>query len=89
MVNWYSPGLLVNKDGSLQVTFKYRGPDLDSATIEELSSITIRLNNAINQLGSGWVFYAEAQRVISNKYDSDTFFDDPITKKIDEERSKY
>jgi type IV secretion system protein VirB4 len=31
-----APGVVLNKDGSFQTTFKYRGPDLESSTDEEL-----------------------------------------------------
>jgi len=30
------PGIVLNKDGSLQRSFSFRGPDLDSATQAEL-----------------------------------------------------
>ena len=37
--------VLLNKDGSMQVTWKYHGPDLDSAIQEELAVMTGQLNN--------------------------------------------
>ena len=42
-----APGIVLNKDGSFQRTFRYRGPDLDSATESELVSISARLNNIL------------------------------------------
>lgn len=81
--------MVVNKDGSMQVTFHYRGPDLDSATMEELGGVTRRLNNALLRFGSGWVLYSEAQRGKSNAYESDSYFPDPVTQRIDKERQEY
>jgi type IV secretion system protein TrbE len=42
-----------NKDGSLQRTARFRGPDLDSATPAELVGMSARLNNALRRLDSG------------------------------------
>ena len=60
-----APGVVLNKDGSFQKTFRFRGPDLDSATKAELVSTTARINNVLKRLTSGWAIYAEAQRVKS------------------------
>ena len=43
-------GVVLNKDGSLQRTARFRGPDLDSATESELVATTARLNNALRRL---------------------------------------
>ena len=83
-----APGIILNKDGSFQRSFSFRGPDLDSATQSELVSITARLNNAIKRLGGGWGIYCEAQRIKSQGYQKSEF-PDPITLMIDEERQKY
>jgi type IV secretion system protein VirB4 len=45
-------GVVLNKDGSLQRTARFRGPDLDSATPAELVGVTARLNNALRRLGT-------------------------------------
>ena len=34
-----APGGVLNKDGSFQTTFRYRGPDLESSTDAELLAI--------------------------------------------------
>ena len=39
-----APGIILNKDGSFQKTFRYRGPDLESATDAELVAATARLD---------------------------------------------
>lgn len=81
-----TPPIVLNKDGSMQTTWAYRGPDLDSAIMEELGVITAQLNVSFQSLGAAFVMYFEAQRVASTKYATDVFFPDPVTKAIDEER---
>ncbi len=78
-------GIVLNKDGSLQRTARFRGPDLESATSAELVAITARLNNALRRLGSGWAVFVEAQRVPSRDYPLSTF-PDPVSELVDAER---
>src|ERR1700736_115585 len=61
-------GVVLNKDGSLQRTARFRGPDLDSATPAELVGTTARLNNALRRLGSGWAIFVEASRDAAQSY---------------------
>ncbi|HCJ17681.1 MAG TPA: conjugal transfer protein TrbE [Hyphomonas sp.] len=63
-----APGVVLNKDGSFQTTFKYRGPDLESSTEEELVSIHARVNNVLRRFGSGWALFFEAQRAPVQDY---------------------
>ena len=78
-------GIILNKDGSLQRTARFRGPDLDSATPAELVAITSRLNNALRRLGSGWAIFVEAQRLPANYYPN-SHFPDPVSTLVDAER---
>ncbi len=57
-----APGVVLNKDGSLQRTLRYYGPDLDSATPAELVAISARANNILRRFGSGWTLFFEAAR---------------------------
>jgi len=57
-----APGIILNKDGSLQRTVRYYGPDLDSATPTELVSISARANNILRRFGAGWALFFEARR---------------------------
>lgn len=84
-----SPGIVVNKDGSMMATFVYRGPDLASAIVEYLGIITVQLNSIFSGLDTNWVLYMESQRRESIAYAEDTFFPDKITQAIDDERRKY
>ena len=80
-----APGVVLNKDGGLQRTARFRGPDLDSATNAELSGVAGRLNNALRRLGSGWAIFVEAQRHASAAY-PDSIFPDPVSGLVEEER---
>lgn len=81
-----APGVVLNRNGSLMTTIRYRGPDLDSATKYELVSMTARMNNIMRRLGDGWFFFVDAQRVPSTAYPSGEGFPDPVSYLIDEER---
>ena len=85
----HDPAIVLNKDGSLQTTWKYRGPDLNSAIREQLAIITQQLNTSFQGLDTGWVLYFEAQRVSSTSYATDVYFPDIITKAMDEERKNF
>jgi type IV secretion system protein VirB4 len=78
-------GVVLNKDGSLQRTARFRGPDLDSATAVELIAAAGRLNNALRRLGSGWAIFVEAQRDPAEAYPLSDF-PDPVSALVDEER---
>jgi type IV secretion system protein VirB4 len=78
-------GVVLNKDGSLQRTARFRGPDLDSATPAELVGTTARLNNALRRLGSGWAIFVEASRDAAQRYPQSQF-PDPVSALVDAER---
>ncbi len=80
-----APGVVLNKDGSFQRTFRYRGPDLDSATAAELVAVSARLNNVVKRFGEGWALFLEAERNAAQGYPPGRF-GDPVSWLIDEER---
>ncbi|MCW6530732.1 conjugal transfer protein TrbE [Sphingomonas sp. MMSM20] len=80
-----APGVMLNKDGALQRTARFRGPDLDSSTPSELVAVTARLNNALRRLGSGWAVFVEAQRLPALDYPESVFADD-VSRLVDLER---
>ncbi|KCZ51260.1 conjugal transfer protein TrbE [Hyphomonas pacifica] len=80
-----APGVILNKDGSLQRTARFRGPDLDSATPSELVAVSGRLNSALRRLGSGWAVFVEAQRLPARDYPL-SHFPDPVSALVDAER---
>ncbi|EKF39853.1 conjugal transfer ATPase TrbE, partial [Nitratireductor indicus C115] len=80
-----APGIVLNKDGSFQRTFRFRGPDLESATEAELVGICARANNALRRLGSGWALFFEAERIEALDYPNSQF-PDAASWLVDEER---
>ena len=80
-----APGVVLNKDGSLQRTVRFRGPDLDSATEAELVAVCARLNNVLRRFGSGWALFFEAERFPVPGY-PDSTFPDPASWLVDRER---
>src|SRR6267378_2929 len=78
-------GVVLNKDGSLQRTARFRGPDLDSATPAELVGTTARLNSALRRLGSGWAIFVEAARLAAQHY-PEGLFPDSASALVDLER---
>ncbi len=81
-----APGVILNKDGSFQKSARFRGPDVRSATPEELISFTARANNVFKRLGSGWALYIEAERREIRDYPSGDFADD-ASRLVDAERA--
>jgi type IV secretion system protein VirB4 len=78
-------GVVLNKDGSFQRSFRFRGPDLESATEAELVATCARLNNLLRRFGSGWALFFEAERDTAPGYPASQF-PDPASWLIDEER---
>ena len=78
-----APGVVLNKDGSFQRTFRFRGPDLESATAAELMAACARINNVLRRFGSGWALFFEADRFEAAGY-PDSKFPDQATKLVDE-----
>lgn len=78
-------GIVLNKDGSFQRTFRFRGPDLESASESELVAACARINNVLRRFGSGWAQFFEADRYEAVGY-PESEFPDAATKLIDDER---
>jgi type IV secretion/conjugal transfer VirB4 family ATPase len=80
-----APGVVLNKDGSFQRTFRFRGPDLESATEAELVSAAARVNNVLRRFGSGWALFFEAERFEASGY-PESRFPDAASWLVDKER---
>jgi type IV secretion system protein TrbE len=80
-----APGVILNKDGSFSACVRFRGPDLESSTSEELMAVRARLNNMLKRLGTGWCLHMEARRRIADPY-PDSQIDNPVAWLVDEER---
>ena len=80
-----APGVVLNKDGSLQTSYRFRGPDLASATEAGLAATMARVNNALRRLPTGWALHVEARRRVSDHY-PDLIQAPPAAWLIDRER---
>ena len=80
-----APGVVLNKDGSFQRSFRFRGPDLESATDAELVSAAARANNVLKRFGSGWTLVFEAERFEAAGYPQSRF-PDAASWLVDKER---
>jgi len=83
-----APHIVFNKNGSLMTCFRYRGPDLFSATKPELVSIAARFNNALKRLPAGWALYADDHRVRAEELPS-AEWPEPVTEVLDAERQEF
>lgn len=83
-----APGVILNKDGSFQKTFEFRGHDLTSSTKIETAVVASKVNNILKRLGDGWVFFSEACRRRSTAY-PEKEYPDTVTQMMEYERKKY
>lgn len=80
-------GVLLLHDGALLAAWKFRGPDLGSATNAEMATLSARLG-AILKLGSGWMVNCDSIRSQAPGYPEGQQFPDSITRVIDDERKE-
>lgn len=75
-LNWaclVDDGVVLQKDGALLAGFRYRGPDLGSATGAELEALGRQLNDALLPYTDGWMFHVDAIRATSPAYPAGDF----------------
>jgi type IV secretion system protein VirB4 len=78
-------GVLLLQNGALMAVWSYRGPDLASATHEEMAAISSHLNDLL-RLGTGWMVQCDAIRTYAPGYPESGAFPDPVSRLIDDER---
>ena len=91
LLNYYAlvdEGVLFNKDGSLLAGWWYAGPDMESATPNEMAVLAEQVNGALRDLGNGWMIQADAIRKPAPGYPEAGHFLDPTSRLIDEERRR-
>lgn len=81
-------GVIANKNGSLMACWAYSCDDAASSTHEQLNAVSVRINNAIKDLGNGWMIHVDAVRQNAPGYPSPSLscFPDKVSKAIDQER---
>lgn len=80
------PGIVLGKGGELIATFKYRGPDMDCASVAELNLLRSRVANMVKRLVGGWMLHSTTLRKESLTYATNGFFPDFVTQAIENER---
>lgn len=78
-------GVVLQKDGALLAGYRYRGPDLGSATGAELDALATQLNDALLPYTDGWMFHVDAIRSPAPPYPA-SVFPNVVTAWIDAER---
>src|SRR5260370_3571177 len=75
-------GVLLLQDGALLAAWSFRGPDMASATHQEMAALSARLNSIL-RLGSGWMVHCDAIPSRAPGYPRDAHFPDPTTRLVD------
>lgn len=78
--------IVMNKDGSLTATFKYRGEDLASQTPSDRAEVAKHLNDAVTNLGAQWILHFHSVRRVATGYPGGSHFNDPTSQVVDEVR---
>lgn len=81
-----APDIVLNTDGSLTATYRYRGGDLESASKLTMADLSQRVNDAIKRFGPGWMFHFHSERKSAVGYPSGSTFPDATSWVIDEVR---
>ncbi|OAI45997.1 hypothetical protein AYO45_01945 [Gammaproteobacteria bacterium SCGC AG-212-F23] len=79
-------GVIINKDGAFLTSFKFRGPDIHSASGVELDALTANFNRMVTLLEDGWMIHVDELRIPSIVYPKQGCFPDSVSALIDEER---
>lgn len=79
-------GIILNKDGAFLITYKFRGPDIYSASEGELDALTGAFNRMLTFLDDGWMLHVDELRVPSIGYSPHGYFPDPVSQLIDDSR---
>lgn len=81
-------GIVLNKNGSYQKTFKYKGFDLISYTEEQIKNLVERANNLMKRIEENWTIHVEARRKKADKY-IESNFKTLAGRIIEEERKEH
>jgi len=81
-------GVIVCKNGAFMASWLYKGDDNASSTDEQREMVSFRINQALADLGNGWMVHVDAVRRPAPNYSERNVsaFPDPVSAAIDEER---
>ena len=83
-------GVIVGKNGAFLAAWIYQGDDQASSTDAGREAVSFRINQALANLGSGWMMHVDAVRQPAPRYPERgrSHFPDPVCAAIDEERRR-
>ena len=81
-----APGVVLNKDGSLLAGWSYQGPDLNSATAEELLALAQQANRVLLGLDESWILHCDVLRSKAPAQPDTDAFQHPVTQAIEKIR---
>ncbi len=81
-------GVVIGKNGAFMASWLYQGDDISSMPDKAREMLSFRINQALSQMGTGWMVHVDAVRRTSPGYSSkdQSHFNDPISHAVDEER---
>lgn len=83
-------GIVVGKNGSLMMAWRYKGADNASSTDAQREIASMRMNQALCRLGAGWMIHVDAARQPAPGYPPPgaSAFPDTVSAALDEERRR-
>lgn len=84
-------GIVIGKNGGLIAGWEYTGDDNASTTDTQRDVVSVRVNQALARLGSGWMLHIDAVRLPAEVYSARglSHFPDRVSAAIDEERRSF
>jgi type IV secretion system protein VirB4 len=82
-------GIAMLKDRSLMRSYQVRGPDLKSASPEELLALKHHGNHALLRFGDGWMIQTDLVRFYSADYIGSDAIPSPVGRLIEREREMH
>ncbi|HEN4796855.1 TPA: conjugal transfer protein TrbE, partial [Legionella pneumophila] len=81
-------GVIIGKNGSFMAAWLYRGEDNANTTDEAREMVSFRINQALSDMGSGWMVHVDVIRRAAPGYSEKgrSHFPDAISMAVDEER---
>ncbi len=83
-------GVIVCKNGAFMAAWLYKGDDNASSTDNQRDTVSYRINQALANLGNGWMLHVDAVRRPSPSYSERSLsaFPDEVSAAIEEERRR-
>lgn len=86
--HFINDGIIINKDGAFLLVYRFRGPDLFSASTAQLDALTATINRMASVLDDGWMLHVDEIRIPSLDYSDAGIFPSLAADLIDQERRR-